>query len=79
MAKFEQCKKYTGRFISDSDATYCFEVVKRTAKRLTIKDVHTEEVKTVGITADHTGDEMAYPFGKYSMAPTIRASRVQEA
>ena len=74
--KFEVGKIYTGRFISDSDCKYAFEVVSRTAKRITIKDAYHEgKLKQIGVTLDHKGNEMAYPFGKYSMAPTVRAER----
>ena len=74
MAKFEVGKKYTGRFATDSNAKSCFEVLERTEKRIKIKNQETGEIKTVGV-INLDGDEIAYPFGKYSMAPVIRGKR----
>ena len=73
--KFITGKTYTGRFISDSNATFEFEIIKRTAKRITIKDAFTKELKVIGTSLDRDGNEIAYPMGRYSMCPTIRAER----
>ncbi len=77
MLKFEVGKTYTGRFISDSDCTYGFKILSRTAKRITITDAITHEVKQIGVSLDQSGNEMAYPFGRYSMCPIIRAERFE--
>ena len=72
MTKFEVGKVYTSRFISNSDSTIEVEVIKRTAKRLTIRT--SEGVSTVGIRS-YDDIEIAYPLGKYSMAPVIKSNR----
>jgi hypothetical protein len=77
MLKFEVGKVYTGRFATDSDCTYSFEVLFRTEKRIQIVDAHTSALKWIGVKLDHNGNEMALPFGRYSMAPTIRADRFE--
>jgi hypothetical protein len=78
MLKFEPNKKYTGRFICDSECIFEFEVISRSDKRIEILDSCSGKPKKIGVTLDHEGNEMAYPFGKYSMAPCIRASRYIE-
>ena len=75
MIKFEIGKRYTSRFATDSDATLEIEVVARTSKQITIVNPIARELKKVGIKIDDKGNEMAYPLGKYSMAPIIRADR----
>ena len=66
--KFIENEKYSCRSICDSDCIFGFEVIKRTEKRLTL-----DSGKTVGILKDENGNEMAYPLGKYSMCPILRA------
>ena len=72
MAKFETGKTYSTRSACDSDCKWEFTVVKRTAKRITITG--DGATRTVGV-AEMGGHEIAWPLGKYSMAPIIRASR----
>ena len=73
MTKFEAGKTYDTRSTCDSECKWEFTAVKRTAKRLTIVE-QLGKTKTIGI-AEVDGEEIAYPLGKYSMAPIIRASR----
>jgi hypothetical protein len=63
----------TGR----GDYRWSFVVVARTAKRMLIRDVLTGESRLVGITvSDFNGPrEIAFPLGKFSMAPVIDAAR----
>lgn len=66
MNKFEAGQTYTTR---DGEN---FKVHRRTAKRITISSQFTNVV-TVGIIIDDQRGEFAFPHGKYSQAPIIRA------
>ena len=59
----------------DSNCVWTFEVTKRTAKFVTLKDVNTGETNRVGVKTDSfgTGGEWALPFGTFSMAPVVHA------
>lgn len=63
----------------DSDCVWTFEVIKRTARFITIRDIsHGQggEVRRVGVQINKwnpTDPETAMPFGSFSMAPIIRA------
>ena len=47
-----------------------FEVIKRTAKTITIE----ADARTINCTVyDHNGREVIYPLGKYAMAPVLKA------
>ena len=74
MLKFEVGKTYTGRFITDSGCEFEVKILSRTDKRIKFVDLITKEIKSVGVKV-LDGFEIAYPFGKYSLAPTIKASR----
>ena len=67
MKTFETGKTYSTRSICDADCIFSLTVVSRTAK--TIK---TSDGKSLRI-ALHEGNEYVMPFGRYSMAPMIRA------
>jgi hypothetical protein len=71
---FEVGQTYTARSIGDSDCVFAFEVVKRTAKFITITNAMFDGPKRVG-TYVYEGREAARPYGTYSMAPTIYADR----
>jgi hypothetical protein len=71
MEKFQANKTYSTKSICDSECTFSFSIIKRTAKTVTIK-VHNEIVKR-GIQINFEGNECFYPLGKYSMAPCIKA------
>lgn len=70
--KFEVGKTYTCRSVYDYDCVFSFEVIARTEKRITIVDSFKRK-KTVGVN-NLDGVETAYPSGRYSMAPVIRAN-----
>jgi hypothetical protein len=73
MTKFEVGKSYVTRSIGDHDCRWSFEVVGRTEKMITVSaDGETKKLK-VGV---YDGVETAYPLGRYSMAPVIRADRI---
>jgi hypothetical protein len=71
MIKFEIGKTYFTRSIGDSNATFTATIVSRTAKT-----VKTDAGKTFRV-SKYNGAEFFMPEGRYSMAPTIRADRVQ--
>lgn len=71
---FEPGKRYFGRFITDADSVFTFEIARRTAKFVWLKDrdgkLRKRGVRTNG------GVEYCLPFGDYSMAPGLSAERV---
>ena len=71
MIKFEAGKTYQTRSICDSNAKITAMIVSRTAKTVKSSDGKTFRV------SEHNGAEFFMPEGRYSMAPTIRADRVQ--
>jgi hypothetical protein len=68
---FEVGKTYSCRSICDSGCIFSFEVVARTAKMLTLKEGSKTFKRGVYI---WEGVECCKPYGRYSMAPTIRAA-----
>lgn len=74
LISFEVGATYTtGR----GDYVWHFEVLKRTAKFITIREVLTDEVKRVGVRVFNFGGlrETAYPHGDYSQCAVISADR----
>jgi len=78
MKKFYIGQRLQSRFIGDADSILIGEVVKRTAKTVTVK-IDMWGTKTRRIGQDHDGHEMIFPLGQYSMAPVFRASRETES
>jgi hypothetical protein len=73
MTKFEVGKTYVTRSIGDHDCRWSFKVVSRTEKMITVSgDGETKRIKV----GNYDGVETAYPLGRYSMAPSIRADRI---
>ena len=72
MLKFEVGKTYSHKWIGDSDLISEYEIIKRTAKTITI-DVN-GTVKNLRC-KEFEGAEAVKPFGSYSMAPTLRAAK----
>ena len=70
MKKFTAGQQLETRSACDHNCIFTAEVVKRTAKFVTIKV--RGELKRCGVT-EHDGAEMIFPFGRYSMAPIFRA------
>jgi hypothetical protein len=70
-ATFQVGTTYAARSACDSNCVWTFEVIKRTAKRITIAGDDT--VKTIGVRVGFGGHEYASPLGTYSMAPVICA------
>jgi len=69
--KFETGKTYQTRSICDSDMIIKIKVVSRTEK--TIKAIVDNEEKTLRVKI-WDGIESVMPWGKYSMAPCIKAA-----
>lgn len=70
---FEVGALYSCRSACDYDCVFTYEVVKRTAQRVTLRDSH-GRVKTRKV-HEYEGEETCYPEGTYSMCPVIRAGR----
>lgn len=73
-AAFEVGSTYQAVSACDSDCIWTLEVIARTAKFVTLRDVRSGETNRVGV-RNYNGEEWASPFGTYSMAPVIRANR----
>lgn len=71
MNQFKAGQKLSSRSICDADCKFEGEVLKRTAKTVTINTrMHGETRCKI-----HKGDEgeFIFPYGRYSMAPVFRA------
>lgn len=73
--KFEPGKTYTCRSIGDHNCIYSYKVTARTEKTITIREDNEKERRVKVQKPDADGVEWAYPNGRYSMCPIIRASR----
>ena len=51
-----------------------FRCIKRTNKKITLKDKYFGKVVTIGIYANEQGIEFCYPLGKYVSKPLLMAS-----
>lgn len=66
----------TATSAGDSDCVWTFEVVKRTARFVTLRDETTGDLLRVGVKVDaRDGSEWALPFGTFSLAPVVRPGR----
>lgn len=72
MAQFETGKTYMTRSICNHECVIALTVIKRTAKTITADLGSFRGVRTLRIT-DYEGEETVMPWGRYSMAPQIRA------
>ncbi len=72
-ATFQVGTTYSATSNCDSNCVWTFEVIKRTAKFITLRESD-GDIRRVGVRA-YDGEEWASPFGSYSMAPVIRAGR----
>lgn len=75
-ATFQTGRTYLAHWATDHTMQTPFEVVRRTARFVTLRRPDTGETVRVGVKADHAGAEYALPFGTYSMAPVLRAERL---
>jgi hypothetical protein len=85
-ARFEVGQRVYARSIGDHNCVWIFEVVKRTAKFVDLHQVGSESLRhpegeTFRVKIHNEpycggiSNEMAWPFGHYSMAPIVRADR----
>lgn len=72
MKKFEPGKTYSAPSLCDSQCIFSFEILKRTAKTVTI-NAH-GKVVTRRIFSDYYSHEAFRPFGNHSMAVVISAN-----
>lgn len=71
--KFETGKTYMMRSVCNYDCVWTAEVVKRTAKTVTLlMDGETKNCRV----REYEGVEEVMPLGRYSMAPVLKADRV---
>ena len=73
MIEFRPGQTYVGRFITDTDSIIRLTVVRRTAKTIT-----TDAGKVLRVWV-YGGEERVRPFGNYSMAPIVSASKLEKA
>ena len=74
MRKFEVGNRYSMRSVCDHNCVWSYDVVARTAKTVTLKDIDTGKVIRRVINAVISKEsELAFPLGHYSMAPVLRA------
>lgn len=72
MIKFETGTEYSTRSICDSECVFTVNIIRRTARSVWIKDMNGETVRRSIHVLD--GVEFFFPYGKYSMAPVIKAT-----
>jgi hypothetical protein len=71
-ATFQAGSRYQLTFIGNADLHVTYEVVKRTAKFVTLTD-GTETVRCKVM--EYEGEEQCMPEGSYSMCPVLGARR----
>lgn len=74
---FKTNTAYTSRFISDADSMFSVTVTKVTPKTVSFMHPHNGDVTRAKVHHDDDGVAFFFPFGRYSMAPIIKASREQ--
>ena len=72
MNKFKVGKEYSCRSICDYECVWLFNVIKRTAKSIWIKDSRGDVIRKKISLYDNT--EIVYPLGRYSMCPVLKAN-----
>lgn len=76
MKVFEVGKEYSMRSACDHNCVWRFEVVGRTEQTVTLRGVNCNDggVKRINKkVSEWAGRETVFPFGRYSMAPCLRA------
>jgi len=71
MKTFKTNTEISGRSICDHNCIFTAKVIKRTEKTVTIITQGQESRCKIHI--DKSGEEFIFPFGRYSMAPIMRA------
>lgn len=75
MTTFETGKTYQATSVCDNNCKWNFKIVRRTAKSVWIEDCHTKEIKRCMVKMSGN-EEYIFPFGKYSMSPTLGAEKL---
>ncbi len=75
MKTFTANTEYKMNWIGDADLKTIIKVIKRTAKTITIKDLHSADLKRCKIHV-YDNEEYIFPTGQYSMAPVLKAGKV---
>ena len=70
--KFEVMEEYT--CTNHLGEVLTFICVKRTPKKITLKDIHFGKQVKVGLYANEQGIEFCYPLGRYTSKPVLMAS-----
>ena len=70
--KFEMMEEYTCK--NHVGEVLTFLCVKRTPKKITLKDIHFGKQVKVGLYANEQGIEFCYPLGRYTSKPILMAS-----
>ena len=65
------CKNHLGEVLT-------FLCLKRTPKKITLKDIHFGKQVKVGLYANEQGIEFCYPLGRYTSKPVLMASNKVE-
>ena len=74
MKKFEIGKQYSMTSICDHNCTWTYTVTARTAQTITITDgTNVQKCRINKKISEYSGSETVYPFGRYSMAPSLSA------
>ena len=75
MKKFEVGKTYKMRSVGDYNCIWYYNIIKRTAKTVTIQQV---DKKAIGIyhIKEYNDTEYIMPLGRFSMSPSLRAENI---
>lgn len=74
--KFELMEEYT--CTNHLGEVLTFLCLKRTPKKITLKDIHFGKQVKVGLYANEQGIEFCYPLGRYTSKPVLMASNKVE-
>ena len=74
--KFELMEEYTCK--NHLGEVLTFICLKRTPKKITLKDIHFGKQVKVGLYANEQGIEFCYPLGRYTSKPILMASNKVE-
>lgn len=73
MSKLTVDMTLEARSVCDHNCVWYAQVLKRTAKYVTLYVAHVGN-KRCKVHTDEDGNEYVYPLGQYSMAPVMRAA-----
>lgn len=74
MKKFEVGKEYSMASVCDHNCVWTYTVTARTAQTITISDGEkVQECRINKKISEYCDTETIYPFGRYSMCPSLTA------